>query len=133
MKTSKIDSMIKYAYNIKVKALRLLEEENFIAIKKEAEILSSLWDNHYFFFKSLFRQCQNKAHAEALEALFNQTHSGYSLIYLRLILMAERDMFHRLNMHDKEDEINDKISDIRHQQAQAFEDAEALRQSEEVH
>ena len=125
--------MIKYAYNIKVKALRLLEEENFIAIKKEAEILSPLWDNHYFFFKSLFKQCQNKAHAEALEVLFNQTHSGYSLIYLRLILMAEKDMFCRLNMYDKEDEINDKILDIRHRQAKAVEDAEALRQSEEIH
>lgn len=126
--TTKIDSMIKYAHDAKDRALHLLKEEDFLSIKKEAEVLSCSWDSHYFFFKSLFRQCQNKAHAEALDALFNQTHLGYSLIYLRLILMAERDMFRRLNMHDKEDEINDRILDIRCQQVQAVEDVVVPKQ-----
>ena len=125
--------MIEFSNVISIGAEKLLNDEDFVEINRMANEFSSSWDRHYFFFKYLFRYCNNESHAEALDRLFESTCSEYNLIYLRLVLIAERDMFHRFDMKDKEEEIYDRILNIRCQQAQAVEDAVALRLPEEVH
>lgn len=129
----RIDSLMLHKESANQKAINMLTGEDFLDIKEEAERTGKMsWQYHYFLFKALFENCDNNAHAHALEALFDSTKPEYNLIYLKILLDIKLIMFERLNMNDKINETTEEISELRRQQEKAVQSAEVLRQSQQA-